>query len=159
MVVKRLCREIQILSRIQHPNVVRLLDVHYEESGNTRSASLLFDACRGGELFDFVNVRALPLLLSPCHPSSQAPLTPRPAPQGIDIMANGDRVWQDLRYGMEHAASAHGLVTEEDLSRIVRQILLAVAYLHEVPRSRVLRPVGSFAPNDPHCRAAAAAPA
>jgi serine/threonine protein kinase len=56
-VMKRLCREIHILSRVKHPNVVRLLDVHYEETGTTRSASLLFEACRGGELFDFVNVR------------------------------------------------------------------------------------------------------
>lgn len=104
-VMKRLCREIHILSRVKHPNVVRLLDVHYEETGTTRSASLLFEACRGGELFDFVN--------------------------GIDILHSGDRLWQDLRYGMEHTSTEQGLVTEEDLARIIRQILFAVAYLHE----------------------------
>jgi serine/threonine protein kinase len=167
MTTKRLCREIQILSRVKHSNIVRLLDVHYEESGNSRSASLLFEPCRGGELFDFVNVSHRPLQPPPrspymyqkidcgagavgrvgasgiavkmnTFPSGQRgppllrSLTSRLVPQGIDIMANGDRLWQDLRYGLEHNATAHGLVSESDLAHVIRQILLAVAYLHDV---------------------------
>jgi hypothetical protein len=48
-------------------------------------------------------------------------------------MANGDRVWQDLRFGFEHASTKHGLVTEADLANIIHQILVAVEYLHQVP--------------------------
>ncbi len=48
-------------------------------------------------------------------------------------MANGDRVWQDMRYGLEHSSTKNGLVTEADLANIIHQILVAVEYLHEVP--------------------------
>jgi len=52
VILKRMQREIHILAAIDHPNIVKLLDVFHDEED---IVSIVLERCMGGELFDFVN--------------------------------------------------------------------------------------------------------
>lgn len=93
--LKRLQREIRMLSKMDHPNVVRLLRVIEDEE----CVSLVQERCMGGELFDFVN-------------------------DFQTFHANGERSWRRTN------TTEMLTVTEEHIAKMVRQILLAVDYMH-----------------------------
>jgi len=53
VVLKRMQREIHILAAVDHPNIVKLVDVFHDDAEGV--VSIVLDRCMGGELFDFVN--------------------------------------------------------------------------------------------------------
>lgn len=95
--LKRLQREIRILSLMEHPNIVRLLRVIEDDD----CVSLVQERCMGGELFDFVN-------------------------DFQTFHANGERSWRRTN------TTEMLTVTEEHVAKMVRQILMAVDYMHDM---------------------------
>jgi len=95
--VKRLQREIRILTLMDHPNIVRLLRVIEDDE----CVSLVQERCMGGELFDFVN-------------------------DFQTFHANGERSWRRTN------TTEMLTVTEDHVAKMVRQILLAVDYMHSM---------------------------
>lgn len=97
--IASLRREIRILRSLDHPNIVRLLEVIEDDT----SISLVLERCWGGELYAFINQLTFP--------------------------ERGERSWQDALTGQTQPPQMVA-VTEVHIGKMVRQILLAVDYMH-----------------------------
>jgi serine/threonine protein kinase len=93
-------REVRILSSLDHPNIARLLEVIEDDT----SISLVLERCWGGELYDFINQLTFP--------------------------GPGTRSWQDACTGLTQPPQTVVAVTEVHIAKMVRQILLAINYMH-----------------------------
>ncbi|KAF1828000.1 kinase-like protein, partial [Decorospora gaudefroyi] len=52
---KYLWSEYEILSKLQHPNIVRYVDFEYKERRNRLSASIYMEYCKGGDLSQYTS--------------------------------------------------------------------------------------------------------
>eukprot|EP00802_Teleaulax_amphioxeia_P007517 Tamp_07523.p1 GENE.Tamp_07523~~Tamp_07523.p1 ORF type:complete len:357 (+),score=46.05 Tamp_07523:107-1177(+) len=93
-------REIRNLSSLDHANIVALLDVVEDDT----SISLVLERCWGGELYTFIN--------------------------SLTFDGRRTRLWQDEPADSAQPPLEAVAVTEAQIARIVRQILLALDFMH-----------------------------
>jgi serine/threonine protein kinase len=97
---QQMWREVRNLSSLDHVNIAKLLDVVEEDT----SISLVLEMCWGGELYSFIN--------------------------NLTFSGSGTRLWRNEPGDAAQPPLQSLTVTEAQIARMVRQILVALDFMH-----------------------------